>query len=528
MDQLYENGTILTMAQPEPAEAVLVREGRIQAVGRRADFETLGQVERIDLEGRAMLPAFLDAHSHFTAAANAQLQVDLTGCGSFEEIRQRISRFVRERRIPAGQWVMAQGYDHTALAEGIHPTLALLDTAAPEHPLLLQHQSGHVGVVNSRGLKQLGITPETKASSGGVIGVKDGRLTGYLEENAFISYQKKLPMPSGEELMTAYRMAQELYLSHGIATVQEGLLAPQMVPLYQALLQSGLLQVDLVGYGEEQNGDALRAAFPGHVGRYDHHFKLAGYKIFLDGSPQGRTAWMRRPYAGETDYCGYPTMTDEQVLAAVGHSVRDGMQLLAHCNGDAAAEQLLRCVRQAEREGMDAAALRPVMVHAQLLGVDQMDAVKEAGLLLSFFPNHIYHWGDVHIQNFGRDRADAISPAASALQRGIPFTFHQDTPVLPPDMLESIWCAATRQTRSGEVLAGEAVSVMDGLRAVTVHAAYQYFEEGEKGSIQPGRQADFVILDRSPLEIPPQDLREVQVLATIKDGDVLWRRESGR
>ena len=133
-------------------------------------------------------------------------------------------------------------------------------------PLLLQHQSGHVGVVNTLGLKRLGITPETKAPSGGVIGVKDGRLTGYLEENAFIFYQKQLPMPSGAELLAAYRLAQDLYLSHGITTVQEGLLAPQMVPLYRAMLGSGLLQVDLVGYGEEQSGDALRAAFPGACG----------------------------------------------------------------------------------------------------------------------------------------------------------------------------------------------------------------------------------------------------------------------
>ncbi len=523
MDQLYENGTIVTMDRPETAEAVLVREGRVAAVGRRADFATLGQVERVDLEGRTLLPAFLDAHSHFTAAANAQLQADLTGCASFAAVRQRIEDFIRSRGIPAGQWVTAQGYDHTMLAEGVHPTLALLDAAAPEHPLLLQHQSGHVGVVNTLGLKRLGITPETKAPSGGVIGVKDGRLTGYLEENAFLFYQKQLPMPSGAELLAAYRLAQDLYLSHGITTVQEGLLAPQMVPLYRAMLGSGLLQVDLVGYGEEQSGDALRAALPEHVGRYHRHFKLAGYKIFLDGSPQGRTAWMRQPYAGEADYRGYPTMSDGQVCSALRHSARDGMQLLAHCNGDAAAEQLLRCAGQVEEEGLELAALRPAMVHAQLLGRDQLAAVQRTGLLLSFFPNHIYHWGDVHIQSFGWDRAAAISPAASALRRGIPFTFHQDTPVLPPDMLESVWCAVNRRTRAGKVLAGEAVTAAEGLRAVTVNAAYQYFEEGEKGSIRPGKRADFVLLDQNPLETDPQALREVRVLATIKDGRTLWQ-----
>ena len=525
MQQIYWNGTILTMVQPSKVEAVLVEDGRIAAAGDLKQLEkTAPAAEQIDLRGHTMLPAFLDAHSHFTAAANAQLQAPLGECVNFEEILQRVQNFIVEHKVPAGEWVLAQGYDHNQLEEQCHPTLALLDRAAPHNPLLLQHQSGHVGVVNSLGLKALGITPDTKAPEGGVIGVKDGCLTGYLEENAFIYYQKQVPMPAPEAFLQAYATAQDWYLSHGITTVQEGLLAPQMAPLYQALLASGMLKVDLVGYGEEPSGDQLRKIFSKYVGRYQDHFKLAGYKIFLDGSPQGRTAWVRRPYEGEKDYCGYPTMTDEQVYQAVVHAVRDNMQLLAHCNGDAAAEQFLRCILRAEAEGMDVAKIRPVMVHAQLLGVDQMEDAARAGVWLSFFPNHVYHWGDVHIKNFGRDRANHISPAASAIEKGIPFTFHQDTPVLPPDMLESVWCAVNRRTRAGACLEGEAISAADALAAVTIQTARQYGEEGEKGSIESGKRADFVILAENPLTVDPMGIREIPILETICRGETLYRR----
>ena len=521
MGQLYWNGTIHTMDHPGTVEAVLVEDGRIRFAGDLSQVEHLPHTERIDLEGRTMIPAFLDPHSHFTAAANGLLQADLSECVNFQEIGERIRTFIRENDVPEGTWVTAQGYDQTALKEKAHPTLDLLDRAAPYHPLLLQHKSGHMGVVNTLGLKRLGITPQTQPPEGGVIGVKDGCLTGYLEENAFIHYQKKVPMADLEKMMEAYRGAQRLYLSHGITTVQEGLLAPQMVPLYQCLLQSGLLQVDLVGYAEEQTAGEVCRAFPDHIRRYQNHFKLAGYKIFLDGSPQGRTAWMRAPYEGEKEYRGYPTLTDQQVTEALTHAAADRMQLLAHCNGDAAAEQLLRCMEGLRKGGTDLAALRPVLIHGQLLGTDQLDTVKENGLIVSFFAAHTWHWGDVHLKNFGWERGSHITPAASALEKGIPFTFHQDTPVLPPDMMETIWCAVNRRTASGAQLS-EGIPVAAALAAVTRTAAWQYSEEEEKGTITPGKRADFALLDRDLLAVDPEEIREIRVLQTIKDGQVLY------
>ena len=202
-----------------------------------------------------------------------------------------------------------------------------------------------------------------------------------------------------------------------------------------------------------------------------------------------------------------------------------GMQLLAHCNGDAAAGQYLSVLEQLERE-REAHLERPVMIHAQLLDLDQLDKVKELGVVPSFFAAHVYHWGDVHVKNFGAERAARISPAGAALERDIPFTFHQDTPVLPPDMLETVWCGVNRLTRSGAVLGPEQkIPVVEALAAVTIRAAWQYFEEGEKGSLREGKRADLVLLERDPLTADPMSLRDIPVLATWKDGRLIYRRE---
>lgn len=383
-----------------------------------------------------------------------------------------------------------------------------------------------MGVFNTAALKLLDIPARPNAIDGGLIQVEDGRPTGYLEENAFLHYQRMLPMPGKEEFLDAFGKAQALYAAHGISTVQEGMLPPQLLGLYQALLEENALFLDVVGYAAPADFPTAAAAFPDSVGRYDRRFRLGGYKIFLDGSPQGRTAWLRKPYEGEADYRGYPTLTDAQVCDALRLAAQEGRQLLAHCNGDAACEQLLCAAQKVIADGFDLPAVRPVMIHAQLLGRDQIPLLKETGFLPSFFVAHVFHWGDVHLRNLGAERAAAISPAGSALATGLPFTFHQDTPVLPPDMLRTVWCAAVRRTREGVLLGPEErIPVLEALRAVTVHAARQYGEQRDKGSIAPGKRADFVLLSGDPLACPPEELEKMRILATILEDQVVFRAD---
>lgn len=524
---LYFGGPIVTMERELYVQALLTEGERILYAGslHGAEERAEGTVRRVDLKGRALLPAFVDAHSHLTAYANTFLQAGLGECAGWEELGRRLSAFAAREGLAPGEWVRGEGYDHNELAEGRHPARQLLDAACPGHPVMIQHRSGHVGVFNTLALERLGVNEETPCPPGGRMERgPDGKLTGYMEENAFLQLQKRVPLPDTEDLLAAYDKAQRSYASYGVATVQEGMMPDQLIPLYRQLLERDLLWLDVVGYADA-DGQAAEA-FSGHIRAYSGHFKLGGYKIFLDGSPQGRTAWMRTPYlGGGPQDRGYPVLTDRQVYDRMALDLDQGMQLLAHCNGDAAAGQYLSVLEQLERE-REAHLERPVMIHAQLLDLDQLDKVKELGVVPSFFAAHVYHWGDVHVKNFGAERAARISPAGAALERDIPFTFHQDTPVLPPDMLETVWCGVNRLTRSGAVLGPEQkIPVVEALAAVTIRAAWQYFEEGEKGSLREGKRADLVLLERDPLTADPMSLRDIPVLATWKDGRLIYRRE---
>ena len=517
---LYFGGPIVTLEEPQYAQALVERGGRIAYVGDREEAERLAGpgARRVDLEGRALLPAFVDPHSHLLACAYARLQVPLGECAGWGEIADRLAKHVQERDIQPGAWVKGTGYDQNALAEGAAPDRFCLDRACPHNPVVIQHASGHAGVFNTLALERLG-------ALNGDCGLErdgQGELTGRGEENPFLDLLGRIPMDGLEDVLRAFQGAQEEYASHGITTAQEGLLQPVMAPVYQEILRRGLLYLDVNAYVPPADYDRLRGQFAQGVSASPGTFQVAGMKIFLDGSPQGGTAWVREPYAGGG--CGTSTMTDGQVLSAFRQALDRDAQLLAHCNGDRAAEQYLTLLAQAEREA-GKKLCRPVMIHAQLLGLDQLERVKALGVIPSFFVAHVYHWGEIHVKNFGLDRAGRISPAGSALARGIPFTFHQDSPVIPPDMLETIWCACVRRTKTGRVLgAEERIPVEAALRAVTQNAALQYGLEKELGTLRPGKRADFVLLSGDPLRTPPEELKKLQVERTIRCGRTIWSR----
>ena len=524
---LYYGGPILTMEKPLYAQALVTERETILYAGEQKAAEALAgpDARRVNLEGRCLMPAFLDPHSHLAACANALFQAPLGECVTQEEICKRMSDFVRDNGAKPGEWVMGAGYDQNNLAEGAPPDRWALDRACPENPAVIQHASGHVGVFNSLALERLGVGEDTPCPDGGVMERdREGRLTGYMEENAFLTLLGRAPMSDASKFLEAFTTAQTQYAARGITTVQEGMFPRQLVPLYRQLLEGNTLKLDVVAYADGAD-PALAEEFADYVGRYRHNFKLGGFKIFLDGSPQGRTAWMREPYAGESDYRGYPTLTDQQVDERVQMAGEKHMQLLAHCNGDRAAQQYLDALERAAEEGK--CPPRPVMIHAQLLGRDQLEQVKKLGVIPSFFVAHVYHWGEVHVKNFGLEQAEHISPAGRALALGIPFTFHQDAPVIKPDMLETVWCAANRLTRAGRLLGGdERIPVLEALRAVTVNAAWQYFEEEHKGSLRPGKRADLVILSADPLAVPADRVRDIQVLETIKAGETIYAKET--
>ena len=524
---VYYNGKIITMNGEQIVEAILVEDGRIREVGSNNEIlnRKSPEAEVINLEGKTMLPVFIDPHSHFTSVASMLDKVDLSGCTSMEEIRTRLKEFRKARNLADDAFLVGTGYDHNDLPGYQHPTAADLDDPELPNPIIIAHASGHMGTANTRMLEKLGITKDTPDPEGGVYGrLADGTPNGYMEENAFIHVAVAMPVPTEEEIAATYAEAQKVYASHGIATVQDGMTSVENAVRLERFGQSEACYLDIVGYADLRTATGAISDDPY---TYHGHYRTGGYKLFLDGSPQGRTAWMSEPYlGGEPGYCGYPIYQDDQVCELIRVAISREKQLLTHCNGDAASEQLLRCYTKVKEELGSTAELRPVMVHCQTVRPDQLDRMAPLGMIGSFFVVHTYYWGDVHIRNFGERRGKMISPMRAAIDRGVVYTMHQDTPVVPPDMLLTIWAAVNRISKNGtEMGADQRISVWEALRGVTINAAYQYFEEKEKGSIEPGKRADLVILDRNPLAVPAMELKNIKVLETIKDGRAVYRAE---
>lgn len=525
-NKLFFNGDILTMDETALyVDAVLVQNGKIAKIGSKDALAAMApDAEMVDLQGKTLMPAFIDPHGHFTGYASATLQANLTECVNYSDVIVCLKRFIQDNHLKPGEWIVAQGYDHNLFEEKEHPKRDVLDQGAPENPVLCQHKSGHTGCLNSMALELLNITPDTEAPEGGRIEVEDGRVTGYMEETALMKYQKMLPMKDMSEFMAAYTTVQDRYAAYGITTVQEGMFVDEMKDLYIFLANSGMLKLDIVVYLDMACKEETKQAFADSWKQYHNHVKMGGYKIFLDGSPQARTAWMRTPYVDAPDYFGYPVHQDQAVVEMCKKALQDDIQLLAHCNGDAASQQYLDSFQKAKAELNAQNDIRPVIVHAQLLGIDQLPAVKKLGMIPTFFVAHTWYWGDTHLKNFG-ERAKQVSPAGSALKSGIPFTFHQDPPVINPDMLETVWCAVNRMTKNGaDIGAAERIPVLEALKAVTINGAYQYGEEDSKGTISEGKRADLIILDQNPLKVDPLIIRDLQVLETMKDGETVFQR----
>ena len=527
-EQIYYNGPILTMENELYAEAIFIQNGIIKKVGSKEEifkFKT-DKTKIIDLKGRTLMPSFIDPHSHITAVANTLGLVNLTNCRSFDDIIKKLTTFKSCKKLNDDEWIIGFGYDNNSLVEKKNPTKDILDKATSYNPILISHVSGHMGCANSIALEKLNITSNTKNPKGGLIGriPHSNEPNGYLEETAFTENTKNIPKPSLEIMGKFIEEAQDIYLSYGITTCQDGLVGNSEFNILNFVAKNKKLKIDVVAYVDLKNYKSIIDRNKQYVKKYNTRLKLGGYKIFLDGSPQGKTAWLTKPYENSKDnYCGYPIYNDSELKAFVKTSLDENMQLLSHCNGDAAADQLINCFSEVLNNGNYNKNTRPIMIHAQTVRYDQVDKMKNIGMMPSYFVAHVYYWGDIHIQNLEEERAFKISPAKTTLDKKLPFTFHQDSPVVPPNMLFTIWCAINRITKNGVLLGeNEKISPLDALKAITINSAYQYFEEDMKGSLKEGKLADLIILDKNPLEVNPIEIKDIRILKTIKEGKVLY------
>lgn len=531
---VYHHGVIRTMTGPDDvAEALIVQDGRIAAVGSDTAIESEihADDEVIDLKGQAVLPGFIDAHSHILEQAQYFQYADISQARSFADIVQLLKDFARHHDIGPDSVLVGTGYDQNDLEEQRHPDAAVLDEVSTTVPIFIRHVSGHVGVANSALLRLAGITKDTPDPSGSRYGRIPGTQepNGYAEELAALApYYQVIEQRSPYDWPKLWKQAQDLYASYGITTAQNGASTADDIAVLADLAAHDAIQLDVVAYiRATEQPERIFDAYSQYDGTYSHHLKLGGWKFFLDGSPQARTAWLSKPYEGSPTYSGYAAVSDDVLTAQLKDAIDHGRQTLAHCNGDAASEQYLRCYEKALHESQypHKDALRPVMIHCQTVRQDQLDRFAALHMIPSFFNAHTWYWGDVHVRNLGLERASHISPVRSALKRGLCYNLHRDTPIVKPDVLHSVWAAVARQTKSGRVLdEEERLTPYEALAGITSQAAYMYGEEQSKGTLEVGKRADLVVLDRDPAAVPTEDIRSVDVVSTIVAGVPVWHR----
>jgi predicted amidohydrolase YtcJ len=540
-DTIYFGGDVVTVNDAQPSvEAVAVKSGRILAVGTRIAVEKAHKgigTKVVDLVGRTLVPGFIDPHSHFM---NSLAMKDMANVSSPpvgpatnpEEIAVELRKFADAKGTRPGELVIGYGYDENQMAEGRALTRDDLDKVFPDNPVLVLHVSLHGAVLNSAAMAKFGITAATPTPSGGVIVRKAGSQepAGLVMETAFLPIFAQLPTPTPEQEIEQLKFGQRMYAAAGVTTAHEGATHAHQVELLKRGAGQGALFIDVIAYPFITDLDKVLAANPAaSFGRYRNRLKLGGCKITMDGSPQGRTAYFTAPYltggpGGENDWRGEPTFPQDTFNRMLKKCYDLGLQVMLHANGDAAIDMILAGHAFAAAGSMDKDR-RSTVIHSQFVRRDQLQKYVDYRLIPSFYTEHAYFFSDAHIRNRGREQAYFLSPMKSAITSGLRPTNHTDFNVLPIDHMMVIWSAVNRTSRSGEVIGpDERVSPLEALKAITINAAYQDFEEATKGSIEPGKLADLVILDGNPLTVKPDAIKDIKVLETIKEGKTIYQR----
>ncbi|WP_310993681.1 amidohydrolase [Aequorivita marina] len=540
--QLYYNGDILTMDSEEPvyAEALVAEEGKIVFVGDKAKAEeNYADAKKIDLNGNTLLPGFIDPHSHFGMVSNTMGQVDLNSppvgdVKNIADVLKKMKAYKTENNIADGEWIFGWGYDESQLDEKRHLNKTEIDSVLPNNPVYLVHTSGHMGVANSMALEKMNVSAATKNPEGGSIErmPNSQEPAGLVQETAmypFVGNMLKILESKQAEFFPA---TQDKYAKNGITTAQDGMTDRNAIEFFQSQADSGKLEMDLIalpGFSElDKNLSDSTLVWK----TYKNGFKLQGTKIIADGSPQGKTAYFTEPFLTEVPGCesdcrGFPNLSQEALNELFLKAYEADNQLFIHSNGDASIDMVISAHENACKkleQPLDKDR-RTIVIHSQFVRPDQLETYKKYNMEPSFFTNHAYFWGDVHVENLGEERAFFLSPIASAEKLGLKYTNHSDATVTPIDPIFTVWTAVNRVSRSGKVIGpDQRATPYQALKAITSHAAYEFFEEGQKGSLKVGKLADMVVLDKNPLKVEPMKIKEIEVLETIKEGKTIYKK----
>jgi len=530
-DLILHNGRIWCGREEGISQAVAVWQGKVLATGSNADMLSLKgpATEVIDLKGRFASPGLIDNHLHLIATGIAMGFVDATPAAAptLGSLMQAISD--RAATMPKGGWVRARGYDQVKLDTGQHPTREDLDRAAPDHPVMLTRACGHVSIANSQALALAGISEVTPVPDGGVIGLTDGRLNGFLAENAQNLVKAAMPETTTEELIDGIERAGQHLLAFGITSCMDAAVGhvagfPEIQAYEMAKLTGRLpvrVRLTLLGDpGVSIVEDCWRAGLIGGAG--DDMLRVGGVKIFLDGSAGGRTAWMTQPYQGEPDNIGVQMLPDAVVEAVVKDCHDRGYQMVCHAIGDGAIEQLITAYEKALAANPDPDR-RHRIEHCGFSSPEQNRRMKAAGILPAPQMAFIHDFGDSYISVLGQERGMASYPIGTWMRMGLKPSTGSDSPVCSPDPFLNLHAMITRQTGKGTVMdATEKLGREEALQAYTEYGAWSQKAEAVKGRLVPGQWADIAVFDNDLLEAPAGTiLSGTRCLLTLLAGRVV-------
>ena len=530
---VYFNGDILTMEgdTPKYVEALVVKDNKIAYTGdmREALTQAGSNAALQDLKGHTLLPGFIDTWGHFALIAQDTLGVNLAyfSRNPPQTRAQLINKLRSEAKVFNG-WVIGTGYAEAILSDG-GLTISDLDAAYPNQPVLLENISTLTGMVNSAGLKKLGITKATKAVSGFIpADPKTGQLTGELIGMPYLEAVAKAVGKYSQDLtFETYRKAEKIYVSNGFTTAQSYEASIVDMRNMRLAIDRKIVTIDLIALPTFDIVDQMLASNPNtQFGVYSHGdggFKVAGIQVPTDGAPQLRLAYFTKPYLDTTgfpkDWRGFAYYPQALFDKYTKLAYEKNIQYFGYSNGDAGIDMTLAALAKTISETGITEDRRTVIAHSFFARDDQLDDYKKKNIMAVMMPNDTWLYGDVYNKVLGGERAANLSPANSANAKGITLALHNDTPSSGPNVLFSVWSAVNRKTFSGAVLGPEQrITPYLALQGFTRNAAYQYKEELSKGSLAPGKLADLVVLDQNPLKVAPDDIKNIQVLKTIKGG----------
>jgi len=551
---IYHNGNIITLEEELPsAQAMLIKGGIIKAIGNNEEILKLKSNQKIvDLNGATILPGFIDPHTHVALSAFLNSMVDLSGFThqSEDEVWNHLRKAVKTKK--AGEWIVCKGIDPILVKDLVSPNIAFLDKISPNNPLILISQSLHTYWVNSKTFEKAEITKATPNPSKSSFYEKDslGNLTGLIaEQQAFLPIleQMKKEVMTSKILINSTTKVLHDYAKNGNTTVvSAGITINDAKPLrlYEHLStdKPSFLNQLLATFGMLPK----RTQNPRHFLyiRFDKAFLLPkekkdndfynilGIKHWYDGSPYTGSMYLEKPYLVSDltrnglhipeGYSGKPLIEPEELVNFIKEYHTKGWQIAVHTQGDIANRKILEAFEKVDKQ-IDINESRHRIEHCVLLSTESIDKIKALNISPSFHINHLYYYGNA-LKNdiIGEERTQKILPVRSAQSKNIIYSMHADQPMFESKPFRLIQTAVERLTKEGDALGfNQRISVLNGIKAMTINAAWQIHMEDKIGSLKKGKYADFIILDKNPLKIPTKELQNIKVLKTFINGNLV-------